>query len=77
MLVNDKTAKEQRNALRSHYATALADLLHRAPTRYERAMFSGIIRRLKGQNSSIARPLFPKTGIMECMRPWAEKRGLL
>lgn len=76
---NARTRKEHRAAVRAHHDASLQAYVgpEGRPSRYMRAMFLGILRRLRGQPSRIAAPLFSKDQIMPHLRPWAEKRGLL
>lgn len=72
------TRKTHRDAVKAHYDAALkAAIGTENPNRYTRAMFQGIIHRLKGRHSAIAKPLFSKNNVMPALRPWAEKHGLI
>jgi hypothetical protein len=77
VVASKATLKEHKQALKEHYESALCAALNKLPNRYERSMFAGIIRRLRGHPSSIAKPLFIKQSVMPALREWAEKRGLI
>jgi len=78
VVVTKAARKAHREDVRAHYEAALQAAIGTGnPSRYTRAIFRGIIHRLKGRHSVIAKPLFSKNNVMPSLRPWAEKNGLL
>lgn len=74
--------REHKDAVKHHYESALLLALEKAfplttwANAYQRKIWRGILKRLKGEPSPV-QPLFKKENIMPCMREWAEKRGLI
>jgi len=75
-----ESKREHKAAVKDHYFNALCDALsplkEGGPNRYQRTIWNGILRRLRGQQSTV-QPLFKKETVMPAMREWAEKRGLI
>ncbi len=79
MVITKESKREHKAAVKLHYANALCNALNPADgiiNRYQRKIWNGILRRLRGQNTTVP-PLFEKHKIMPHMREWAEKHGLI
>ncbi len=77
-LVEDKASvKVWRAEVREHYANALKAAVGRDATRYEREVFFGLVRILKGGTSWRVRKILTVKDVMPALRPWAAARGLI
>lgn len=79
VVITKASLREHRDAVKAHYLNALCVALPEAahaPNGYQRKIWRGILKRLRGEPTTVP-PLFRKKTIIPALREWAEKRGLI